>query len=76
MFDIVSVMVTLFLARRSFSGRLRFFREGFNFFGVVEMLSEVFGIFSGGVRIISVVLSLFRGFERFLGGGGRYFQGD
>ena len=39
------------------------------------MLSEGFGIFSGGVGIISVVLSLFRGFERFLGGGG-YFQGD
>ena len=35
------------------------------------MLSEVFEIFSGGVGIISVVLSLFRGFERFLGGGGR-----
>ena len=34
------------------------------------MLSEVFEIFSGGVGIISVVLSLFRGFERFLGGGG------
>ena len=34
------------------------------------MLSEVFGIFSGRVGIISVVLSLFRGFERFLGGGG------
>ena len=33
------------------------------------MLSEGFGIFSGGVGIISVVLSLFRGFERFLGGG-------
>ena len=33
------------------------------------MLSEVFGIFSGRVGIISVVLSLFRGFERFLGGG-------
>ena len=33
------------------------------------MLSQVFGIFSGGVGIISVVLSLFRGFERFLGGG-------
>ena len=42
------------------------------------MLSEVFGIFSGGVGIISVVLSLFKGFERFLGGGEiwRYFQGD
>ena len=39
------------------------------------MLSEVFGIFSGGVVIISVVLRLFRGFERFLWGG-RYFQGD
>ena len=74
MFDIVSVMVMLLLGRRSFSGRLRFFREGFKFFGVVEMLSEVFGICSGGVGIISVVLSLFRGFERFLGG--RYFQGD
>ena len=34
------------------------------------MLSEVFGIFSGGVEIISVVLSLFGGFERFLEGGG------
>ena len=34
------------------------------------MLSEVFGIFSGRVGIISVVLSLFRGFERFLGAGG------
>ena len=35
------------------------------------MFSEVFGIFSGGVVIISVVLRLFRGFERFffLGGG-------
>ena len=33
------------------------------------MLSEVFGIFSGEVGIISVVLSLFRGFERFLVGG-------
>ena len=33
------------------------------------MLSEVFGIFSGGVGIISEVLSLFRGFERFLRGG-------
>ena len=32
------------------------------------MLSEVFGIFSGGVGIISVVLSLFMGFERFRGG--------
>ena len=30
----------------------------------------MFGIFSGEVGIISVVLSLFRGFERFLGGGG------
>ena len=69
-FDIVSVMVMLFLGRRSFSGRLRFFREGFKFYGVViEMLSEVFGNFSGRVGIISVVLSLFRGFERFLGGG-------
>ena len=55
--------------------RLRLFREGFKFFGGVEMLSEVFDIFSGGVGIISVVLSLFRGFERFLGEG-RYFQGD
>ena len=53
MFDIVSVMVMLFLGRGSFSVRLRFFREGFNFLGGVEMLSEVFGIFSGGVEIIS-----------------------
>ena len=39
------------------------------------MLSEVFGIFSGGVvGIISVVLSLFRGLERFLGGGRDIFR--
>ena len=75
MFEIVSVMVMLLLGRGSFSGRLRFFREWFKFFGGVEMLSEVFGIFSGGVGIISVVLSLFRGFERFLGGGGEVFSG-
>ena len=67
MFDIVSVMVMLFLGRESFSGRFRFFREGFKFFGGVEMLSDVFRIFSGGVGIISVVLSLFRECERFLG---------
>ena len=51
MFDIVSVMVMLFLGRRSFSGRLKFFREGFKFFGVVEMLSEVFGIFREGLGL-------------------------
>ena len=38
------------------------------------MLSEVFGIFSEGFGIISVALSLFRGFERFLGGGGDIFR--
>ena len=32
MFKIVSVMVMLFLGRGSFSGKLRFFREGFKFF--------------------------------------------
>ena len=37
------------------------------------MLSEVFVIFSEGAGIISEVLSLFRGFERFLGGGERDF---
>ena len=74
MFEIVSVMVMLFLGRGSFSGRLRFFGRGSNFFGGVEMLSEVFGIFSGRVGIISVVLSLFRGFERFLGVG-KIFSG-
>ena len=31
MFEIVSVMVMLFLGRGSFSGRLRFFREGSKF---------------------------------------------
>ena len=58
----------LFLERGSFSGRLRFFREGFKFFwrGGDDF---VFGNFSGVVGIISVVLSLFRRFERFLGGG-------
>ena len=33
MFEIVLVMVMLFLGRGNFSGRLRFFREGFKFFG-------------------------------------------
>ena len=33
------------------------------------MISEVFGIFSGGVGIISVVLSLFRGKISVWGGG-------
>ena len=69
MFDIVSVMVMLFLGRGSFSVRLRFFREGFRFF---SRGGDAFGRvwdFFGGVGIISVVLSLFRGFERFLGGG-------
>ena len=61
MFEIVSLMVMLFLGRGSFSGR------GLNFFGGVEILSEVFVILSRRVGIISVVLSLFRGFERFLG---------
>ena len=46
-FEIVSVMVMLFLGRGSFSGRLRFFREWFKFFGGVEVLSEVFEIFFG-----------------------------
>ena len=32
MFDIVSVMVMLFLVRGSFSVRLRFFQEEFKFF--------------------------------------------
>ena len=40
----------------------------------MEMLSEVFAIFSGGVGIISVMSTLFRGFERFLGGGGDIFR--
>ena len=44
MFEIVSVMVMLFLGRGSLSWR------GLNFFGGVEMLSEVFGIFSEGVN--------------------------
>ena len=35
------------------------------------MFSEVVEIFSGGFGIIFVVLSLFREFERFLGGGVR-----
>ena len=41
------------------------------------MLSEVLGFFQGegGAGIISVVLSLFRGFERFLGGGREIFSG-
>ena len=75
MFDIVSVMVMLFLGRGSFSVRLRFFREGFKFFLRGGDAFRSVWDFSGGVRIISEVLSLFRGIERFLGGGS-YFQGD
>ena len=40
------------------------------------MFSEVFEISSGGVGIISVVLSLFRGIESFQGEGDIYFQAD
>ena len=41
------------------------------------MLSEVFGMFSGGVGIISVVLSCSGDLKDFGGGEGRrYFQGD
>ena len=69
MFDIVSVMVMLFLGRRSFSGRLRFFRKGFKFFGVVEIcFRKCLGFFREGLGY-RVVLSLFREFERFLEGG-------
>ena len=39
------------------------------------MFSEVFEISSGGVGIISVVLSLFRGIKSFQGGGGHIFSG-
>ena len=40
------------------------------------MLSEVFGMFSGGVGMISVVLSCSGDLKDFWGGGRRYFQGD
>ena len=56
--------------------RLRFFREGFKFFWRGGDAVGSVGIFSGGVGIISVVLSLFKGFERFLGGGGGGRYGD
>ena len=70
MFEIVSVMLMLFLGRGSFSGRMRFFREGFKFFlEGWRCFRKCLGFFSGRVGIISVVLSLFRGFERFLGVG-------
>ena len=39
------------------------------------MLSEVVEIFSGGIWIIAVVLSLFGGIERFLEGGGEIVSG-
>ena len=45
--------------------RLRFFREGFKFFWRGGDAVGSVWIFSGGVGIISVVLSLFKGFERF-----------
>ena len=60
----------------------KFFREGEIFprgisviSGGVEMFSKVVVIILGMVRIISVVLSLFRGIERFPGGRGEIFSG-
>ena len=74
MFEIVSVMVILFLGRVSFSGRLRFFREGFRFYWRGgDAFGSVLDFFGRGWDY-SVVLSLFRGFERFLGGGGDIFR--
>ena len=65
----------LFLGRESFSGRLRFFRERFKFFREGwRCFRKCLVFFSGGVGIISVVLSLFRGFERFMGAGGNIFR--
>ena len=58
----------LFWVGGVFLGRLGLFREGFKFFGGVEMLSEVFGMFSGGVGIISVVLSCSGDLKDFWGG--------
>ena len=57
---------------------MRFFQEGFKFF---LMGGDAFGSvweFSGGVGIISVVLSCSGDLKDFWGGGGgrRYFLGD
>ena len=48
--------------------------RGLNFFGGVKMLSDVFGIFSGGVGIISVVLRVCSGDLKDSGGGGDIFK--
>ena len=53
MFKVVSVMVKLFSGKggggENFSGRLRFFREGFQIVsGGMDMFSEMSEIFSGG----------------------------
>ena len=57
MFEIVSVMVKLFLGRGSFSGKLRCFREGFNFFWRGgDAFGKVWHFFREG-------LGLFRGVE-------------
>ena len=54
MFDIVSVMVMLFLGRGSFSVRLRFFREGFKFFWRGgDAFGRVWHFFGGGGEIFS-----------------------
>ena len=71
MFDIVSVMVMLFLGRRSFSRRLRFFREGFKFLEWWRCFRKCLGFFREGLGLFPWCSGdLFRGFERFLGGGG------
>ena len=51
-------------------GEREFFRERFKFFGGVEMLSEVFGIMSGGVGIIFRGVEFVQGIWKISGGGG------
>ena len=72
-FEIVPVMVMLFLGRGSFSGRLRFFREGFKFFEGWRCFRKCLGIFGRG-------WDYFRGVEFIQGiwkisGGGEIFSG-
>ena len=52
MFEIVSVVVMLFLGRGRFSGRLRFFREGLKFFlRGRDAFGSVWDFFRGGLGL-------------------------
>ena len=74
MFDIVSVMVMLFLGRGSFSGRLRFSGRGFNFLEWWRCFRKCLGFFGRGwdyLRGVELVQGILKDFW---GGGADIFR--